>query len=130
MQQRESLSGAFDRDPLSAVHEGMHVIDAAGHDVGRVQFVQMGDAEAVTTAGNDDRPRELVSQIAEAVLPDEREPDVPEPLRSRLRRSGYIKIDGPDLLDTDRYVASNRVREVADDRVRLSVRREELAKED
>ena len=130
MQQREPLTGAFDRDPLSRVHEGMHVVDAAGHDVGRVQFVQMGDPEAVTTAGNDDRPRELVSQIAEAVLPDEREPDVPEPLRSRLRRSGYLKIDGPDLLDTDRYVAGNRVRDVADDRVRLSVRREDLAKED
>jgi hypothetical protein len=119
----------FDRDPLANVHEGMHVVDASGHDVGRVQYVQMGDAEAVTTAGQNDRPRDLIADVADAVFPNEREPDVPEPLRSELRRTGYIKIDGPDLLDTDRYVASNRVREVAQDRVRLSVRKEDLARE-
>jgi hypothetical protein len=120
----------FDRDPLASVHEGMHVVDASGHDVGRVQYVQMGDPEAVTTAGQDDRPRDLITDVADAVFPNEREPDVPEPLRSELRRTGYIKIDGPDLLDTDRYVASDRVREVAQDRVRLSVRKEELAREE
>lgn len=119
----------FDRDPLANVHEGMHVVDASGHDVGRVQYVQMGDAEAVTTAGQNERPRDLIADVADAVFPNEREPDVPEPLRSELRRTGYIKIDGPDLLDTDRYVASNRVREVAQDRVRLSVRKEDLARE-
>jgi hypothetical protein len=108
----------------------MHVIDAAGQEVGRVQMVQMGDPEAVTTAGNTDRPTGLVGMIGDAVFPGEREPDVPEPLRSRLRRSGYLKIDGPDLLDTDRYVSGERVREVSGDRVRLSVRREDLAREE
>ena len=104
------------------------MLDATGDDVGRVQFVRMGDAEA-TTVRNDDQPRDAIGLVSEAIFPNEREPDVPEPLRSRLRRTGYIKIDGPDLLDTDRYVSSERVREVVEDRVRLSVRKDDLAKE-
>jgi hypothetical protein len=108
----------------------MHVIDAAGAEVGKVDFVRMGDTDAVTTQGNDGGPTELVGAIAEAVLPDEREPDVPEPLRSRLLRGGYIKIDGPGMRDTDRYVSSDHVRAVSGDRVQLDVRKEELAIED
>ena len=55
---------------------------------------------------------------------------MPEPLRSRLVRSGYLKLDGPRLLDADRYVPGDYVRDVSDDRVQLSVRRDELVKED
>ncbi len=123
-------SNIFDNDAMSLVHEGMRVVDSSGEEIGKVQFVKMGDPEAITDQGNDNRPTELVGQIAQAVLPDEREPDVPEPLQTRLRRSGYIKIDGPDLRDTDRYASSQHVREVAGDVVRLDVRKEELAIED
>jgi hypothetical protein len=87
----------------------------------------MGDPQAATTAGNEDRPPGPIERVAEA-MGGEREPEVPEPLRSRLVRSGYVKIDSPDLLDHDRYVPSEYVREVADDCVRLSVRKDDLAK--
>jgi len=114
---------------LENIHEGMHVVDATGAEIGKVQLVQMGDPEAATTAGND-RPRpDLMGLVGEAVLPDETEPDVPDPLRSNLRRTGYLKIDGHGLSDSDRYVPSERVREVAGDVVRLSVRKDQLAKE-
>jgi hypothetical protein len=116
-------------DPITRVQEGMRVVDSRGQEVGHVQYVQMGDPEAITTAGNEGRPTELIGKIAQAVLPEEREPDVPEPLRTRLRTGGYIKIDGPDLRDTDRYASSQHVREVAEDEVRLSVTRDELAVE-
>jgi hypothetical protein len=118
----------FDDEPISRVHEGMHVVDAAGDEVGRVQAVQMGDPEALTT----DRtppPRDILDAAMRAVGEDEAEPDVPEPLRSRLRRTGYLKIDGPDLLDTDRYVSSQDVRDVSGERVQLKVRKDELARE-
>lgn len=124
----QNLNDPFAIGPIARVREGMPVVDAEGKEVGRVDYVQMGDPEAATAP--DDRPRDPVARAAEVFLPQEREPDVPEPLRSRLRRTGYIKIDGPDLLDTDRYVSSQRVSDVSDDRVRLSVRREELAVED
>ena len=117
-------------DVLARVREGMRVVDVSGEEVGRVQFVRMGDPEAITTQGNDDRPTEFMARIAQAVLPDEREPDVPEPLRSNLLRSGFVKIDGPDLRDTDRYTSSLQVRDVSDDTVRLSVPRSELPVED
>jgi hypothetical protein len=107
----------------------MHVVDAAGEDVGKVDMIRMGDAEAATTEGNVDMTPRPLDLVAEAIG-GEQEPDVPEPLRSRLVRSGYLKLDGAHLLDTDRYVPADYVREVADDRVRLSVRRDELIKEE
>jgi hypothetical protein len=119
-----------DAGVMNRVHEGMHVIDAAGEDIGRVEMVQMGDPQAATTAGNEDRPAAGPIEQVARVFGDEREPDVPEPLRSRMVRSGYLKVDGPGLLDTDRYVPASKVRSVADDRVMLSVRKEVIAKED
>jgi hypothetical protein len=114
---------------LETVQEGMRVVDATGEEIGKVELVQMGDPEAATTAGND-RPRtDLMGLVGEAVLPDEAEPDVPDPLRSNLRRLGYLKIDGHGLRDTDRYVSSERVSEVTGDVVRLSVRKDQLARE-
>jgi hypothetical protein len=107
----------------------MRVVDAADQDVGRVDIVAFGDAEA-TTAQGDERPHDLIHAAAEAFAPGEREPDVPEPLRSRLVRGGYIKIDGPGVLDTDRYVPADQVGGVSNDRVYLRVRKEQLAKEE
>jgi hypothetical protein len=116
-------------DLLNRVRDGMHVVDAAGKDVGRVELMRMGDPEASTTAGNEEvRGAQPLDLVAEA-LGDESEPDVPEPLRSRLVRDGFIKIDGPGLLDADRYVSARFVRDVAEDRVHLSATKEDLARE-
>ncbi len=114
---------------LNAVHRGMHVVDASGEDIGRVDLIRMGDSEATTTAGNTDMTPRPLDLVAEA-LGGENEPDVPEPLRSRLVRAGYLKLDGARLLETDRYVPADKVRDVADDKVRLSVRRDDLIKEE
>lgn len=117
-------------NPLSRVREGMHVVDAKGEDVGKVEMVQMGDADARTTAGNEERPVNPMFEAFAEALGGEREPDVPEPLRSRLVRAGYVKIDSSRLMDADRYVSSSNVREVSGDRVMLRVNRENLARED
>jgi len=114
---------------LNSVQPGMHVVDAAGEDVGKVDMVRMGDPEAETTAGNNDMRSQPLDLVARAIG-SEAEPDVPEPLRSRLVRTGYLKLDGAHLLDSDRYVSMDKVRDVAEDRVRLSVRRDELIKEE
>jgi hypothetical protein len=113
---------------LEQVQAGMHVVDAAGEDVGRVDFVQMGDPQADTTAGNEARESGAFELVAKA-LGGKGEPDVPEPLRSRLVREGYLKLDGANLLDADRYVPAEYVRTVAQDRVQLNVSREALARE-
>ena len=119
----------FSKDPLNAVQTGMHVVDAGGEDVGQVDQIHMGDADAVTTAGNERRNPSLVDRAAEA-LGAEAEPDVPEPLRSRLVREGYLKLNSSHLLDADRYVPADYVRGIRDGKVQLSVRREQLLKED
>ena len=118
----------MEKGPISRVQEGMHVRDASGEDVGHVEMVQMGDPEAWTTEGNEGRPHSGLEHVAEA-LGAEREPDVPEPIRSRLMRSGFIKVDGPGLLASDRYVPSEYVRDVSEDTVRLSVRKDDLVRE-
>ena len=113
---------------MSRIHEGMRVVDAAGEDVGKVEYFEMGNPEAATTTGQQ-MPTGLVDVAAEAIVPGEDEPDVPEPLRTRLRRTGFIKIDGPGLFERDRYVSSERVRDVSNDQVQLAVRKADLPKE-
>jgi hypothetical protein len=64
------------------------------------------------------------------VFGDEREPDVPGPLRAQLLRYGFVKVDGPGLTDTDRYVRSDRIASVSGDTVTLSVSKDRLAEEE
>jgi hypothetical protein len=116
-------------DLMSRVREGMRVVDAAGEDVGKVEYVEMGDPEAATTEGQEMHSTGMLEVAAEAIVPGEGEPDVPEPLRTRLLRTGFIKIDGPGLFERDRYVSSERIREVTQDQVHLSVRKGDLPKE-
>ena len=118
-----------DMNAMNRVREGMHVVDAAGEDVGRVEQIHMGDELATTTDGNEARNPTPFDLVAEA-LGGEHEPDVPEPLRSRLVRSGYLKLDGPHLLEADRYVPTEYITAVEGDRVRLRVRKDEVVRED
>lgn len=90
----------------------------------------MGDSGAATTAGNEGRADATLLDRAGEALGAHAEPDVPEPLRSRLIREGYLKLDSSRLLEADRYVPADYVRGVSDGRVQLKVRREELVRED
>jgi hypothetical protein len=108
----------------------MHVVDAAGKDVGKVEDIRMGDPEAATTEGNEPRRGDSAMDLVAEAFGREAEPDVPEPLRSRLLRDGYLKLDSANLLEADRYVAAKYVRGVQEDRVQLSVARDDLIRED
>lgn len=115
---------------IEAVQEGMTVVDRAGERVGKVALLQMGDPQAVTTEGNDLPEPGLLGQLGMALVGDEREPDVPEPERSRLLRMGFIKIDGPGLADQDRYVTSDQIAGVTGTTVNLTVLRRQLLREE
>ena len=114
---------------LDQVSEGMVVVDAAGERVGTVEYVRMGDPQAVTVQGNEPDAPGLIGAIGMAVGGDEREPDVAGPQRSQLRRSGFVKVDGPGLFGADRYVRGDRIARVAGDTVTLAVRRDQLPTE-
>jgi hypothetical protein len=117
----------FRTEPLELVTQGMVVIDRDRARVGTVEYVQMGDPEAVTTRGQDYQATGLIGDAVRSVFGAE--PDVPEPLRSQLLRHGFIKVDGPGLIDSDRYVRGDQVASVGGDTVTLSVTRDQLIEE-
>lgn len=124
-----AASGAFGTSLIEQVHQGMQVVDSAGESVGKVKFVKMGDSEAATTQGNEVEAQGLIGLAARALAPDEAEPDVPAPLRARLLRTGFFKVDGPGLFGTDRYVRPDLIRAVTPERVILVVPKDQLPHE-
>jgi hypothetical protein len=126
----ETGEPVFGTPPIERIQEGMKVIDLNGDDLGKVEYIQMGDPQAATTEGNDLPEPGLLGRVAIAFAGDEREPEVHEPLRSQLLRIGFIKVDGGGLLAEDRYVRSDQIARVSGDTVTLSISKHRLAKEE
>jgi len=124
-----NTSGVMHVSAMERVREGMTVVDSAGEKIGKVEDFKMGDPGAATEQGNELGDGGLLGDVARA-FGDEREPDVPGPMRASLLRTGYLKIDSPGfLIETDRYVPADRVASVAGDTVHLSVTKDMLIKE-
>lgn len=115
--------------PIELVREGMTVVDCNGEKVGKVEGLKMGDPGAATEVGNELQDTGFLGDVAEAFAGDEREPDVPAPLRAQLLRTGYIKVDGGFLIETDRYVAADQIASVEGDTVHLRAAKDDLVKE-
>ena len=114
---------------IARVQEGMRVVDATGEEVGKVAYVKMGDPEAVTTQGNQPGATGLTEGFVDVLAPGGREPDVPDPLRTNLLRTGFVKIKGHGLFARDRYISVERVRDVSSDAIHLDVAKDSLEKE-
>ena len=83
----------FSSTPLERVREGMIVVDAQGHRLGRVIRVRMGDPEAATVAGN-----EPTSVLGGSWATDlDGLGDIPDVFRHDLHRAGFVEVEGPDL---------------------------------
>src|SRR5829696_9061742 len=93
---------------IERVYDGMRVVDSDGRDVGKVELVKMGDPEAETTQGNRIGPATGVTPLDS----DYNEPEVPQPIRDDLLRAGFIKVDGANLFDTDRYFRADVIESV------------------
>src|SRR5262245_41876376 len=128
---QDPTRGSVWSQPLEQVTEGMKVVDAAGAEIGTVEFISMGDPGAATSEGNDIRYSQgnLLTDIAEAISDELPEPQLPEPLRSRFLIAGFIKIDGGGLGDSDWYASSDMLQGVSEDTVRLKVGKDALAEE-
>jgi hypothetical protein len=125
---QSDAAGSLHHSMLELVQEGMTVVDSAGDRIGKVDDLEMGDPQAITTAGNEPMDTGIVGDAARA-LGGDREPDVPEPLYSRLRRGGYLKLGG-GLFGHDRYVPASRIARVERDTVYLSTTKDRLVEED
>jgi hypothetical protein len=107
---------------IERVYEGMRVVDSTGNDVGRVEMVKMGDPEAMTARGNRIGPAEGITPLDS----DYNEPEVPQPIRDDLLRVGFIKVDGANLFDTDRYLRADVIEAVEGDTVRIRLPKDRL----
>lgn len=117
---------------LEQIHNGMKVYDDSHDKVGTVNYVKYGDedptvpgAETATAraAVAEDRDT-LVDDIAAVFRPD----DLPEELRERLLRNGFIRIDAAGLFKSDRYVMPDQIESVSEDNVQLKISKSELIK--
>ncbi|MFC7549188.1 hypothetical protein [Plantactinospora sp. GCM10030261] len=115
--------------PIAQVNTGMMVIDATGAEVGRVIEVRTGDPNAVTVQEPPTGDGVLGDAVPHTGTGNGDEPDVPADLAARLLREGYVKVDAPELLADDVYVAAGQIERVAEDVVVLGVSGDQLARE-
>lgn len=111
---------------LARITEGMKVIDANGDEVGKVEYLRMGDPQAVTQEGQVYQGDNTLIDDAARAFGADPEPDVPDPFRSELLREGFVKVDGPGWFGADRYLRAVDIADVANDTVRLRVAKEAL----
>lgn len=124
---------APDRIP-QRINEGMTVYDRDGEVVGTVQVIYFGAAteEAIERVLHSDEATDVEASENDATTFSAN--NVPEELRVRLMREGYILIKGPNLTGVKRYLRPEQIegvfREEIDgvmtDVARLRVTRGEL----
>jgi hypothetical protein len=117
---------------LNEIQEGMRVCDSAGDDIGEVRQVFLGAVSDKTrehgsgpaTAPDPGlRDDTLIDNLAEAISTDD---PLPETLRGRLLREGFIRIDTAGLFASDRFALPDQIDSVSDDCVRLRLTKDEL----
>ena len=117
---------------LERVESGMRVYDRTGEEIGKVEWVKFTDedpttpdAETVQVSENErDHRDSIIGNIADVFRPDE----LPEALRNRLLREGFVRIDADGLFAADRYVLPDQIQSVTHDGLRLNVSKDELIK--
>ncbi|MEP7284859.1 MAG: hypothetical protein ABI947_03720 [Chloroflexota bacterium] len=124
-------TGKMNTNVLSSIHEGMEVYDLQDNRLGKVEDLYFG-AEAddnqeagtgVVTAPNPDlRDDSLIDDVARVFVGLD---DMPEVIKARLRREGFIKVGATGLFAWARYILPEQIARV-DEHVHLNVRGDEL----
>ncbi|MDX1994596.1 MAG: hypothetical protein SF029_19595 [bacterium] len=113
---------------LSRVEEGMSVLDSNGHRVGKVKGVQFGDENVnepgvnTVTPSQNEEGNDFVEVIADALVGDD---NLPEALRARMMRYGYVRID-TGLLSADCFATADQITGIVDGDLHLNVTGDEL----
>ena len=106
----------------------MRVVDVGGAELGRVDMVRPGDPNTVTVQAPPGGLGATLADLIQATVVQE--PDVPADAEARLRRGGYLKVDGHGVPHDAVYVAADQIGDVTDDGVQLSVTRADLTPEE
>lgn len=117
------------------IEEGMEVYDRDNKKVGTVEEVFIGESssephergrESVTGSETDPGARQtFLDDIIRGFNLDE---DLPETVRARMRREGFIRVDRAGLLGSDRIILPDEIASVSEGKVQLKVARDELDK--
>jgi hypothetical protein len=113
---------------LTRIHEGMEVIDAEGRKVGKVDMVQLssGDVagQGADAASTLKEPGDTIfNTLARGLQDDEY---LPDEVKSRLKYSGFIRVDSNVLLKADRYVVTEQIESVMNGEVHLKAKFRDL----
>jgi hypothetical protein len=115
---------------LDQIREGMTICDPAGNDIGTVDFVRLSDEDPATPGPEvvtaDPLPRDTGNTLIGALADAFRTDDIPDTLRDRLLREGFIRVDVAGLFAADRYVMPDQIASVSGDKVTLAVDKESL----
>ena len=114
---------------LNQIREGMEVRGPDGARIGSVENVHFGDEDPSTPESDSPTVSPAVRRdptLMDAIVEAFRTDGVPEELRDRLLRNGFVRVDASGLFAVDRYVLPDQVASVSDDRVTLTVGRDEL----
>jgi hypothetical protein len=114
------------------IHIGMTVYDSAHHAIGKVEdfkFSENEDNPDVQPADIDGTDRKdgresILTAVAEAFGGEE----IPTPLRDRLLREGYIRLDTKGLLAKDRFILPSQIASSFGDEITLNVDKDQLVK--
>lgn len=116
---------------LNQVHEGMRVCDNTGDEIGTVRQVFLGEVSEETnergggpaTVSTPELRDETILDYVAKAFADE---PLPETLRDRLLRHGFIHIDTHGLFASDRFALPDQIDSISDDCVRLRLTKDEL----
>jgi hypothetical protein len=117
---------------LTQVYEGMTVYDPQGETIGTVRHVYLGavteeeEARGLGPATAPDPERSehtIIGDFIETISPQEK---LPEPVRQRFLRQGFIRISTSGLMTSDRYATPDQIAHVSGDDLTLRVPREAL----
>ena len=111
------------------IYKGMKVFDRTQKHIGKVDDFRFSENEespdlqpAELDATDRRRDDSLAENIAEAFGADE----LPEVLRERLLREGYIRLDTAGLFAADRYILPDQIASTTADAVILNVSKDDL----
>jgi hypothetical protein len=101
----------------------MAVYDRSNEKIGSVRNVYLGSQPgAVTTDRPPEQPHSFVDALVRSLAP----PEVPEVMRERLLREGFIRIDTSGPFAADRFAFASQIRGVSEAGVMLDAERDEL----
>lgn len=116
---------------LTQVREGMDVLDSAGDKIGTVETLKMTEEDPDTARVEQMEPDQGLSRnttFLDDLIDVFRTDDVPEELHQSLLRKGFIRIDADGIFAADRYVLPEQIANVNDDKVNLTVHKDQLIK--